>query len=562
MTCQVVVTGPTGKSMLVRTLLDSGSTVSLVTKKVAKNLSLKRLSTSMIVAALGDVITEPASLTASITISSLYRQDWKAEVTAGIAQTITGYIPSCAASSVRELPDDPGRIDLLLGEDILSDVLMLAGPRGTAKATETVFGWAIRGLYTPDGPGEARAAAVHLAIKEPEADPVESTTDALVRFWESEEPAKPANAFTPEEIKVQNHYDSSHMFIPSVGRYMVTLPKKEPDLTLGESRSQAVKRFHSNERSLLHKGSWEKFQTVIQEYLDLKHAQPVTAQEMETPVKDCYYLPMHGIYKESSSTTKLRVVFDASAQTSTKISLNDTLAVGPTLHPTLDRILIRFRTYKVAITGDISKMYREVLLSPPDRQLHRFLWHPQTDQPIQDFCMNRVTFGVASSPYLAVKTLQQTATDLGSSSPSASWHVTHSFYVDDLLGGADTVEQALELHHDLREMLGKGGFDIKKWRSSSSEVLREIPKNLQEPMPTQDLVDRHSASYPKALGVAWDSQADTVATHVQLPSAFVSTKRGILSDIARTFDVLGWISPVILQTTIDSRVVEVEAGLG
>ena len=46
------------------------------------------------------------------------------------------------------------------------------------------------------------------------------------------------------------------------------------------------------------------------------------------------YLPMHGVYKESSSTTKLRVVFDASAQTSTNTSLNDILSVGPTLHPT------------------------------------------------------------------------------------------------------------------------------------------------------------------------------------------------------------------------------------
>ena len=69
-------------------------------------------------------------------------------------------------------------------------------------------------------------------------------------------------------------------------------------------------------------------------------------------------------------------------------------------------------------------------------------------------------------------------------------------------------------------------------------------------MPTQDLVDRHSASYPKALGIAWNSDNDTIATHVQLPSSFVPTKRGLISDIARTFDVLGWISPVILQTKL------------
>ena len=284
--------------------------------------------------------------------------------------------------------------------------------------------------------------------------------------------------------------------------------------------------------------------------MDLRHAQPVTAKELETLVEDCYYLPMHGVHKESSTTTKLRVVFDASALSSTNVSLKDTLSIGSTLHPTLNNILIKFRTYRVALTGDISKMYREILLSPPDRQLHRFLWCPQPDQPVQEFCMNRVTFGVASSPYLAEKTLQQTVTDFGSEITNASWHVTHSFYVDDLLGGADSVEDALSLFHDLRKMLSKGGFDLRKFRSSSSDVLRGIPKELQEPMPTQDLVDMHSASYAKALGVAWDSAADTMSTHVQLPKAFVSTKRGIISDVARTFDVLGWLSPVILPIKV------------
>ena len=123
-------------------------------------------------------------------------------------------------------------------------------------------------------------------------------------------------------------------------------------------------------------------------------------------------------------------------------------------------------------------------------------------------------------------------------------------------------------------MLGKGGFELRKWRSSSAEVISHIPKDLLEPMPTQYLVDRHSASYPKALGVVWDSDYDTMATHVELPASFVSSKRGIISDVARTlisdvartlisdvartlisdvartFDVLGWLSPAILPMKI------------
>ena len=63
---------------------------------------------------------------------------------------------------------------------------------------------------------------------------------------------------------------------------------------------------------------------------------------------------MHAVCKDSSSTTKLRVVFDASAKSSNGISLNDILMVGPTLYPSITDILIRFRSYKVAISADIS----------------------------------------------------------------------------------------------------------------------------------------------------------------------------------------------------------------
>ncbi len=165
-------------------------------------------------------------------------------------------------------------------------------------------------------------------------------------------------------------------------------------------------------------------------------------------------------------------------------------------------------------------MYREVQLSEPDRQLHRFLWRAQPTDPICDYQMNRMTFGVASSPHLAVRTLQQTAQDHGSQHPKASWHVHHSFYVDDLLSGADTPEIAIQWHDELRSMLLQGGFDLRKWRSNSDDVLNHINPELLEKLPTQDLVDRHSATYPKALRVEWNSAQDTMATSISLPTAY------------------------------------------
>ena len=145
---------------------------------------------------------------------------------------------------------------------------------------------------------------------------------------------------------------------------------------------------------------------MVQSYLDLGHAELMPTTECEP--KCTYYLPMHGVFKQSSTSTKLRVVFDGSAVSTTGTSLNQSLMVGPTLHPTLENIILKFRSYPIALTADVSKMYREVELSDSDRDFHRFLWRSTPEKVIQDYTMTRVTFGVSASPYLAVRTLQQT----------------------------------------------------------------------------------------------------------------------------------------------------------
>ena len=220
--------------------------------------------------------------------------------------------------------------------------------------------------------------------------------------------------------------------------------------------------------------------------------------------------------------------------------------VGPTLQPTLASILIRFRRYPVALSADISKMYREVELAPEDRDLHRFVWRPDPSQPLQDYRMTRVTFGISSSPYLAIRTLHQTATDHGGGLPSAKNHIEQSFYVDDFLAGADSEEEALQLFTDLRSILNHGGFNLCKWRSSSSTVLDNIPEDLLEKLPVKDLTDLHSSAYPKALGLEWDSRTDLMSPCINISATYQATKRGIISDVSKTFDILGWISPTIL----------------
>ena len=96
----------------------------------------------------------------------------------------------------------------------------------------------------------------------------------------------------------------------------------------------------------------------------------------------------------------------------------------------------------------------------------------------------------------------------------------------------------------------RGDLTLGSGEAVRSRSLNTYHPNCSNLCATQDLVDRHSASYPKALGVAWDSAQDTMATCIDLPSEYVSTKRGIISDVARTFDILGWLSPTILVAKI------------
>ena len=103
----------------------------------------------------------------------------------------------------------------------------------------------------------------------------------------------------------------------------------------------------------------------------------------------------------AKSLAQLPAVFNASAKTSTGVSLNDTLLVGPTVHSSLVDVLLRFRLHRVALTADVSRMYRAIALVDEDKDLHRFVWRTSPQDPLKDFRMTRVTFGVSSSSFLA-----------------------------------------------------------------------------------------------------------------------------------------------------------------
>ena len=154
---------------------------------------------------------------------------------------------------------------------------------------------------------------------------------------------------------------------------------------------------------------------------------------------------------------------------------------------------------------------------------------------------------MSASPYLAVRALQQTAADHGEGYPGATHHIYNSFYVDDFLGGADTPQEAVDLFQDLRCILSKGSFSLCKWRSSSPAVLQHIPATLQETQLVKDATAPHSLLSSKALGLQWNSRFDTMSPAINVQPNYRPTKRGLISDVAKTYDILGWIAPAVLS---------------
>ena len=147
-------------------------------------------------------------------------------------------------------------------------------------------------------------------------------------------------------------------------------------------------------------------------------------------------MPMYAVRKNSSTTTKLRVVFDASAKTDLGSSLNDQIFIGPTGHALLIDVLFSFQHHKVAMTSDARKMHQAVLLTEKQRDLHWFLWRDDCTQPLHDYGMTKLTFGVCVSSFAANMALRQNALHHQEEHLEAA---LEAFYIDDGLVSTDSV---------------------------------------------------------------------------------------------------------------------------
>lgn len=278
----------------------------------------------------------------------------------------------------------------------------------------------------------------------------------------------------------------------------------------------------------------------MQDYLDSGHMREVLSVVEEEAFS--YYTPHYAVIKPDNTTTNIRVVYDASTPTSNGKSLNDFLLAGPKLQQDLSGIIVSFRLHPIVFTTDIKQMFRQIAVTHKHHVYQRLLYRFQPTDPIKTFEMTTVTFGQRSSPYLAIRTLHQLALDKASEYPEVQNTIRTDLYVDDIVTGAHCEEAALKFQRDLITVFEQGCFELRKWSSNSTALLPSVPPQHRQLEAVT--FDDSTVKYTKVLGLKWVPTSDTLTYQYQ-PNPVHYSKQAIISEIARIYDPIGLLTPVI-----------------
>ncbi|CAB3982784.1 Hypothetical predicted protein [Paramuricea clavata] len=195
-------------------------------------------------------------------------------------------------------------------------------------------------------------------------------------------------------------------------------------------------------------------------------------EEAHTTVTDKeFYIPHKGMVKESSETTKLQVVYDASAKEDpSSPSLNECLYPGTPLQNKLWDVLIQQRAFPVMVSSDICQAFLQIRIKAAERDALRFHWCRDDLSPLKTLRFTRVLFGLVPSPYLLHGVIE-THLDIWSKTYLEEVeHLRRSMYVDDLLSGGLTVDQPTRRKEISREILQDATFELHKWSSNVPQL--------------------------------------------------------------------------------------------
>ena len=553
------------RSQTVRLLFDSGSQRTYITEHLAEQLDLKRNGQEQIKLATFGTDTPKTVTTTSTELNLTLNNGEYFTIRANIVPTISGTIQRNSVKLVSsqiehlvrsiELDDsiptesESSTIELLIGNDYYLDLIL-------SKKIEiqpglyllsSKLGWILTGRTTDTHSGDTTQSSLFVLTYGNGITGTEGLTSL-----DSTLPTKPdlEDFWNVEGIGIVDHpqcFDNEsalRQFNETLkfenGRYQVTWPWKEEFPELPVNRELAVGRLKSvvsklrNQPEFLH-----KYDSILKDQLGKGVIETVNGVDSGAMI---HYLPHHAVVTPTKSTTKLRIVYDASAKTKmSNKSLNECLYRGPVLLKDLCGILLRFRLNRVGIVADIEKAFLQIGLQSNQRDVTRFLWLKDleiasiTRDNIQEYRFCRVPFGVISSPFLLGATVEH---HLDSYNCEITKRLKEDIYVDNVISGTESAGDAIQFYNGAKAIFSDASLNLREWLSNSSDVNNILPA-----------ADKSSCRTTKVLGHIWDTENDSISLKntVMPTEAQEPTKRIVLKTIASVFDPQGLFSPVLLR---------------
>ncbi|KAJ8733938.1 hypothetical protein PYW07_014489 [Mythimna separata] len=536
-TALVEIADSNNKYHTIRALLDSGSQQCFIAESLCKRLHTKMLQSTVQVTGVGHCITQ-STQSCEVQLRSK-TCDYNKNIKCLVLPHITAQLPSLNLNINFNIPDNvtladpnfysPNEIQLLIGADLFWELLnegLIRLPTGPCLQN-TKLGWII------SGPIQTK----NLRINQIHCNFTQTLDVQLKRFWEIEEITTTVNNNYSKDERACETLFSSTTLRDDKGRFSVRIPLNESADSLGDTFTLAENRFRSLERKLARAPEYKKmYAAFLQEYIDLGQMSRISSYSSPT-----YFLPHHGVFRENSSTTKLRVVFDASAKSTSGKSLNDIQLTGPILQNDIFSILLRFRRHKYIACADVEKMFRQVLIQPDQRNLQCILWRENPSDPLGIYQLNTVTYGTASAPYLSMRCIRQLAEECNDDVISRV--IKEDIYVDDLITGHDDKNTLKNICDGVFKTLSSGCFILRKWifnyDASNTNTANSSSKELSLGENCQN----------KTLGLGWFNASDDLHFITKLENegtCTTITKRNILSVVSQIYDPLGLLAPTII----------------
>ncbi|XP_063988160.1 uncharacterized protein LOC135168156 [Diachasmimorpha longicaudata] len=460
-----------GASHEVRMLLDTGSELSFATRELVKKLNLP--ISPAVLPVVGISGSTPASNGFSqFSLKSLYSSK-QILVKAYVLDSLLSSLPSFSTSQLQHWEHlrglqlaDPHYltsrpVDLLIGADFFGSIVepqIIKGPSDSPIAMLTHFGWVVLG---PTSAVTSAASSHHVSVSN------EELSELLTSFWQQEEVSAAEGkdvALTKKEAECEEFFQRTHTRDRS-GRYIVRLPLVRSPAELGDSLGRAKACLASLLRRLeKNQGSLQLYSEFLKEYEELGHmvCVPAVPVSVDSRILDrqpgemtlahgasasgglrvseggrsyqdsgqsssrrqsrssapTFYFPHHCVLRESSETTKLRVVFNGSSKSSSGVSLNDIQHTGAKLQRNISDVLLWSRQSRYIFMTDITKMFRQIKVHREDWPLQQTLWRDSRGH-ICTYQLTTVTYGTKSAPFLACRVLHQLVKDEGYRFPLA-----------------------------------------------------------------------------------------------------------------------------------------------